>query len=93
MKLAINWSEPVLPEEDIPQITPSNLDGFYMNASDLDKSNLFFVLLASCHHCLDRGRRELAARLCWLMAYYLFIALAPPGSMELALHYIRRPLL
>ena len=90
MKLTINWSEPVLPEEDIPQITPSDLNDFYVSASDLDKSNLFFVLLTSCHHHLDHGRDQTAAHLCWLMAYYLFVALTPPGSLELALHYIRR---
>ena len=90
MKLTIDWSQPVLAEEDVPRIALSDLDDFYVSASDLDKSNLFFVLLTSCHHHLDCGRDQTAARLCWLMAYYLFVALTPPGSLELALHYIRR---
>ena len=52
--------------------------------------NLFFLLLNSCHRYLDRGERERAARLCFLMAYYLFVPLTPPGSQPLAMHYIRR---
>lgn len=88
MNIAIDWNEPILSEEVAFQICPSDLDNFYVSASDLDKGNLFFVLLTSFHHHLDRERRETAARLGWLMSYYLFTALTPPGSLELAAHYI-----
>lgn len=89
MLLTTNWEKPIFEEEIILQIQPTDLDDSYVAASDFDKSNLFFVLLTSYHHYLDSGKRELAAHLCFLMAYYLFITLTPPGSMELALHYIK----
>ena len=90
MQLAIQWGDPVLPKNGVLAIRPSDLDDFYVSASDFDQTNLFFVLLTSFHHYLDAGDRERAAHLSFLTAYYLFIPLTPPGSWELALHYIRQ---
>ncbi|BAL00433.1 hypothetical protein OBV_32340 [Oscillibacter valericigenes Sjm18-20] len=90
MMLKIDWGEPVMPENDVLHVQPSDLDALYVAASDFDKSNLFFVLLTSFHHYMDAGKREKAAHLCFLMAYYLFITLTPPGSCELAMHYIKQ---
>lgn len=90
MKLKIDWADPVFPKEDVLAIYPGDMDDFYVTATDLDKNNLFFVLLTSFHHYLDGGDREEAAHLSFLMANYLFIALTPPGSCALALHYIEQ---
>lgn len=90
MELYIDFSAPVLPAETASALQMSDLNDFYGSASDFDKSNLFFVLLTSLHHYEDAGDRPLAAQLSFLAAYYLYIALTPPGSQELALHYIRR---
>lgn len=89
MKITINFAEPVIPEETVCNITPSDLDDFYVTASDFDKSNLFFILLTSLHHYEDRKDYIKAAHLNFLTAYYLFITLTPPGSFPLALHYIK----
>lgn len=86
MDLHINWVNPVL--TDIRSVTPSHLDEFYISASETDRLNLFFVLLATLH--VHEAEPEAAAHLCFLMAYYLFVPLTPPGSQALALHYIRR---
>ncbi|MDO5400598.1 MAG: hypothetical protein Q4F17_06415 [Eubacteriales bacterium] len=85
MKLKINWNDPIL--SNALSVTPGDLDRFYLSASETDRLNLFFVLLGSYHACEDS--RE-GAHLCFLMAYYLFVTLTPPGSQALALHYIRR---
>lgn len=90
MALKINWKEPIIQESDVMQIQPSNLDDFYVTADNFDKTNLFFVLLTSLHHYLDKGKQENAAHLSFLIAYYLFITLTPPGSWELAVHYIKQ---
>lgn len=90
MKLKIDWADPVIKAKTVMKIQPSDLDSFYIGASDFDKSNLFFVLLASFHHYADRENRIEAAHLSFLMAYYLFITLTPPGSCELAMHYIKQ---
>ena len=90
MKLRINWAEPVIAEGDVLQIQPSDMDDFYASASDFDKSNLFFMLLTSLHHYEQKGDTHRAAHLSFLAANYLFIALTPPGSYELALHYMNK---
>ena len=43
----IDFSKPVICKDDVLVISPTDLDDFYMSASDYDKSNLFFVLLTS----------------------------------------------
>lgn len=90
MKLEINWAEPVIKEQEVFQIEPVDLSDFYIAAEDFDKSNLFFVLLTSFHHYLDKEDNQRAAHLSFLMAYYLFITLTPPGSSDLAMHYIKQ---
>ena len=90
MTLNINWQEPIIQEQDVMQILPTDLNDFYTAANHFDKTNLFFVLLTSFHHYLDREEGEKAAHLSFLMAYYLFITLTPPGSWELAIHYINQ---
>jgi len=93
MKLKIDWEKPILQEDYVLQIELSDLDDFYVMASDLDKSNLFFVLLVSFQNYLEKLRQELAAHLSFLMAYYLFTSLTPPGSYELSMHYIKQAVL
>lgn len=90
MSLKVDFDEPIIQENDIMQIQTSDLDDFYVAANDLDKTNLFFVLLTSFQHYLDKGKQKNAAHLSFLMAYYLFITLTPPGSWELAMHYIKQ---
>ena len=90
MKLTIDFGDPVFAREDVLQIHPIDLNDFYTGASDFDKNNLFFMLLTSLHHYEDVGDKVRAAHLSFLAANYLFIALTPPGSFQLALHYIKK---
>lgn len=90
MKLKIDFGEPIIKDVDVLRITPSDLDDFYVSASVFDKSNLFFVLLTSLQHYEEQGETEKAAHLSFLVAYYLFMPLTPPGSCLLALHYIKK---
>lgn len=88
--LNFNWSAPVLGKQDVLAIQPADLDRFYAGAREEDRTNLFFLLLASLHHYLDKWEQEVAAHLSFLLAYYLFTALMPPGFGPLALHYLRQ---
>lgn len=88
MQMRIDWNEPIIRKAQVLQIQLSDLDDFYVAASDFDKMNIFFVLLTSFHHYQDQGDRETAAHLGYLMACYLFRTLTPPGSCELAMRYI-----
>lgn len=89
MKLTIDFGAPIIPEKDVLQIRPNDLNDFYFEASDFDKNNIFFMLLTSLHHYEALGDKVRAAHLSFLAAYYL-IALTPPGSCLLALHYIKK---
>ena len=91
MKLTVDFSEPVFAREIVLQIQPTDLNDFYAGASDFDKNNIFFMLLTGLHHYEDEGDSLRAAHLSFLAAYYLFIALTPPGSCQLAMRYIKRP--
>ena len=93
MMLQINWDNPIIKEDEIMAIQPSDLDSFYMSGDSYTKTNIFFVLLASYHHYSDMGKSDCTAHLSFLMAYYLFIALTPPGSQQLAKQYIQQAVL
>ncbi|MDE6281322.1 MAG: hypothetical protein K2M15_05980 [Oscillospiraceae bacterium] len=92
MKLTIDFGNPMFDEETAGALTLSDLDDFYVSASELDRLNLFFELEATFHRYLDAGKNRLAAHLAYLTAYYLFTPLTPPASCALALHYIREAL-
>lgn len=90
MRLKIDWEEPIIQEDDVMQIQTSDLDDFYVAENDFDKTNLFFVLLTSFHYYLGKEEQEKSAHLSFLISYYLFTTLTPPGSWELAMHYIKQ---
>lgn len=90
MKILIDFNEPIICKDKVLTISPADLDDYYLTTSDYDKNNLFFVLLTSILHYEDNGDIVEAAHLNFLASYYLFSALTPPGSLELALHYINR---
>lgn len=90
MRLVIDWNNPCLDDEQIASIALHDLDDFYANATPIDQLNLFFVLLNTCVQAQERGERVVEARLCYLMAYYLFVPLTPPGAQPLAQRCIDR---
>ena len=92
MKIKIDFGEPIIAASDVMSLMPTDLNDFYAEASDLDKSNLFFVLLVSAQYYENEKDKEKAAHLYFLTAFYLFVPLTPPGSCMLALHYIKKTL-
>lgn len=90
MNVEIDFSKPIIDESHVMEIGSGDLDDFYVSASNFDKSNLFFVLLASLHYYEENGDTVRAAHLNFLTAYYVFTPLTPPGSQQLALHYIKK---
>ncbi|MEZ3505832.1 MAG: hypothetical protein K1W10_02540 [Lachnospiraceae bacterium] len=90
MGIRIDFSEPVIEKGIVMEMGSGDLDDFYASASDFDKSNLFFILLASLHYYEESGDTVRAAHLSFLTAYYVFTPLTPPGSHQLALHYIKK---
>ncbi len=84
------FGHPILSQEEAESLHPRNLNDLCTSTEELDEINFFFMLLASYHHHLGRGRRELAAHLAFLMAYDLFILITLLSSCPLSLHYIRQ---
>lgn len=92
MNITIDFSHPYFEEETILALTLQDLDDFYVEANEVDRLNLFFMLEASLHRLQTKDRRKAAARCAFLMAYYLFVPLTPPASSELAGFYIDKTL-
>ena len=92
MKISIDFEHPFFDEGTVTELKPTDLDGFYQRENAVNRLNLFFVLEASLHRLQRENRMKAAARCAFLMAYYLFIPLTPPASVELAEFYIDRAL-
>lgn len=88
MEVKVDFGHPLFEESAASTVTAADLDDFYVKSSGLERLNLFFVLEASFHKYLSEGKDELAVRLAFLTAYYVFLPLTPPASRYLALHYI-----
>lgn len=90
VQLSIDFSEPVIKEEYAVHINTNDLDEFYTTATEIDRLNLFFVLLNSIHYFELKNDKVRTAHMSFLAAYYLFVPLTPPASEDLALHYIKK---
>ena len=64
MKIRITFERPYFEEETILALTPHDLDDFYVEANEVDRLNLFFMLEVSLH----KFQREKL-----FMAYYLLL--------------------
>ena len=92
MTIKIDFGHPYFDKNEILELSLDDLNCFYGDASEVDRLNLFFVLEASLHRLQNEKEMQAAARCAFLMAYYLFIALTPPASCELAEFYIDKAL-
>lgn len=92
MEIKIDFGHPYFDKNEVLKLTLDDLNCFYADANEVNRLNLFFVLEASLHRLQDEGKMQPAARCAFLMAYYLFVALTPPASFELAKFYIDRAL-
>ena len=90
MKISIDFGHPYFDEKTIFELTPDNLNDFYGDENAINRLNLFFVLEVSLHMLQRENSLKAAARCAFLMAYYLYITLTPPASLELAEYYIDR---
>lgn len=92
MEIKIDFGQPYFDEETIVELTQDDLNCFYAAENEVNRLNLFFVLEASLHKFQSKKNMKAAARCAFLMAYYLFVPLTPPASMELSEFYINKAL-
>ena len=88
MTTLIDFSNPILDKQTAEQLATNILDDFYVSENVYNKFNLYFVLEISIIFYEKSGDTALAAHLSFLAAYYIFYALTPPGSYELALYHM-----
>lgn len=89
LKTVLDYKNPILSEENVRKLSVEQLNDFYGQTQHSFKQyDVFFVLFGSFNYYLDAGKKELAAKLSYLAAYYLFIALTPISYLELALHFV-----
>ena len=58
MKITINFEKPYFEEATILALTSHDLDDFYVEANEVDRLNLFFVLETSLHRFQRENRRK-----------------------------------
>lgn len=92
MRITIDFERPYFDESTISGLELRDLDNFYANENAVNRLNLFFVLEASLHRFRKGNHAKAAARCAFFMAYYLFLPLTPPASLELAEYYIDKAL-
>ena len=88
--MKVNFDKPIIEKECVLETVTGDLDNFYAAASDIDRINLFFILLASLHYYEEKGDTVRTAHLSFMTAYYVFVPLTPPGSEYLALYYMNK---
>lgn len=87
----IDFDKPYIEKEVVLAITTQEITEQYCCLSENEKNNLFFVLLSTFYQYKDEGNsKEVAAYLSYLLSYYLFVVLTPPGSEILARYYAQK---
>lgn len=93
MKIRITFERPYFEEETILALTSHDLDDFYVEANEVDRLNLFFVLETSLHRFQRENRRKAAGTLApFSWRIICSVPLTPPASSELARFYIDQAL-
>lgn len=82
------YSEPI-PVENIVLLTEDILNDLYAASSEVDQLNIFFHLQNEYFFLKNAEKVSETAYLCYIISYYIFTALTPPHSEELALEYIK----
>lgn len=76
-----------IPIKEVMELNEKILDDLYATSSETEKFNVFFHLQNEYYYLLNKKEYKKAAHICYLISYYLFIALTPPHSESLAREY------
>lgn len=88
-EISLDYKNPILSEEKILKISEKEVNDFYAKTQNsYQQYDLFFFLLNSFNAYLNTGKAVIAAKVAFLLSYYLHIALTPIANLDLALHFI-----
>lgn len=71
------------------ELTEKDLDDLYAYSKDIDKMNVFFHLLNQYIYLKQCDAKVETAHICYLISYYVFTALTPPHSEEIAMEFAK----
>lgn len=84
------WNSSEIPVEKIMELTVSNLDSLYCGGNETEGLNVFFYLLNEYIYLKNLNARKETAHICYLISYYLFVALTPPCSERIAMEFAEK---
>lgn len=79
-----------IPVNKIFLITERHLDNLYAHLDERNRVHVFFCLLNEYYFLKSQKYGKETAYICYLLSYYLFVALTPPYSANLALVYAKK---
>lgn len=76
-----------IPADEVFLITEETLDNIYTSSSEADQFRPFFHLQNEYFILKNQNLARETAYVCYLISYYVFTALTPPHSEEIALEF------
>ena len=90
MKIKVDFGYPILSDEVIQKLTKEDIYQSCKGISEVDETNIYFMLKATLCECERMGKRAECEKLCYLISDYLFFELTPAGSAYIALYYAEK---
>ncbi|EOD00947.1 hypothetical protein [Caldisalinibacter kiritimatiensis] len=87
IKKYFDYYSSVIPIERVMELSENDLDDLYANSKEIDGINVFFHLLNQYIYLKQHDAKKETAHICYLISYYVFTALTPPHSENIALEY------
>jgi len=89
IKKYFDYHSSVIPSEKVMELTEKDLDDLYAYSKEADKMNTFFHLLNQYIYLKQCDAKVETAHICYLISYYVFTALTPPHSEEIAMEFAK----
>ena len=90
IKQYFEYESECIPKEIVLQVDEQILDDLYASSDIFEKFNVYFHLQNNFFNLYNNGNYKEAAYICYLISYYLFVALTPSHSEDLAKEYAQK---
>lgn len=88
IKAFFGFESKEIPADEIFTLTEETLDDMYAASSEIEQYNIYFHLQNEYTYLKNANCVRETAYVCYLISYYVFVALTPPHSEKIALEYI-----
>ncbi|TCW33334.1 hypothetical protein EDC21_12216 [Thermohydrogenium kirishiense] len=90
IKKYFDYYSSVIPIESVMELSENDLDDIYANSTDIERMNVFFHLFNQYIFLKQQDANKEVAHICYLISYYVFTALTPPHSENIALEFAKK---